>query len=130
MLRRLSLTFIIALLAVPASGQVPRRPRVHVVHLRGPIQVQELRRAWTARSFRRCADELHADVAHVHVEIRRAGAVHVRPERPGEPLPPEHECVANVIRAARFAPQTEPTEAYVTVFFRASSLPEEPRRRR
>ena len=118
---------LVSLLAAPAVAQAPRGPRVHVEHVRGPIHVAELRRAWSSRRFARCEGELHSDHAHLHVRVDPDASVHVERERPGEPLPPELACVVDVLRGARFHPQTETTLAYVTVFFRTEGVPHEGR---
>lgn len=128
-MRPLPITILVLTLSVPAVAQAPRAPRVYVEHLRGPIQIRELRRAWRPRRFRRCQRELHADAEHLQVRIDPDASIHVDTGRPTPTIPPDLECVVEVIRTARFSPQTEATEAYVSVFFGPDGSPDPPGRR-
>ena len=105
-------------LAPAARAQSPRPPRVRVEHERGPISVRELRAAWSARRFRRCQEEAHDAIAHLHVRIEPDGSVVIEHGLVNDFVTPELRCVVDVLTSARFGPQTEPTHAGVTIYFR------------
>ncbi|MCB9593795.1 MAG: hypothetical protein H6719_13765 [Sandaracinaceae bacterium] len=110
---------IVALfLALPATAQAPRSPRVQVVVERGPIPVRVLERAWPSRAFRRCEAEAPDDVIHVHVRIDPDASVSIDHGAIDDEISLPARCVVEVLTSARFHPQVEATHAYVTVFFR------------
>jgi len=106
------------LLAVPATAQAPRHPRVMITLERGPLPARVLERAWPGRAFARCEAEAVEDVVHLHVRIDPVGAVAIEHGLLEGDLGPSERCVIEILVAERFPPQTEPTHAAVTVFFR------------
>jgi hypothetical protein len=106
------------LLAVPATAQAPRHPRVLITLERGPLPARVLERAWPGRAFARCEADAVEDVVHLHVRIDPDTTVSIEHGILEGELGPAERCVIEVLLAARFPPQTEPTHAAVTVFFR------------
>ncbi|MBX3270445.1 MAG: hypothetical protein KF729_09305 [Sandaracinaceae bacterium] len=118
-----SLLFAVATFDPRAAAQAPRPPRVQVTHERGPIMARTLELAWPGRAFARCQAETSDDVVHLHVRVEADATVVIEHGLLGAPTPAER-CVVEVITAARFPPQTEPTQAHVTVYLRpAMSAP-------
>lgn len=116
-MRRVLAALVLLALATPATAQAPRPPRVHVIHERGPIPAQTLRRAWSARAFRRCQSRSPDDVVHLHVRIDPDASVHIEHGLIDERIASGQRCVVEVITGATFPAETEATHAHVTVYF-------------
>jgi len=90
---------------------------VNVERERGPITTRELRAAWTGARFRRCGDA-SADAVYLHIRVEADGSVRIERGLVDDHVTPELECVVEVVTTARFGPQTEPTYARLTIYFR------------